>query len=1002
MNSLRWCLNQARTLLLLLLFLSIALSARSKEIDWGLPLFNQDEIRLEREKNPSFNISLFQKYHKENIKEPLSRLHAIHAFVRLILMSEEGKSRELKKTILENLRPPGFIEERNLKPDHFSPDQKAQILDYIFLVGLLLAQDKEPDPANKKDKEFEDLLLKAEEVLAEAPEYSLVKGILFSMVRDRPNGYFAPMKPLEDLKMAGARAPSDPSFQFVLGQAFRLLGKDEQYLFNSVVSYEKACALDPNNQKLQSTILGIYMGLHESYQGQKKNEPFWLEEVVYKKILSISPNNPYALNNLGYLYAEFGVHRAEALDLCQRAADQAPNNPGFRDSLGWAAFKNQQYDKAENELKKAISLNPDNYDSYYHLGTLYYVRKNVPKAIEMYEKAVRIKPEAAEALNNYAYLLAENDRDLDKAVQMAKKAVALEPGNPSYIDSLGWAEYKLGNFEEAGRYLRKAFQLTPDVGEILSHLGKYYIQIKQFDLGLSYLKQAQKADKNLENIQDDIFFAMNMSSVHQVLVDYHRAFGSESNPRHITAVLLQIARLYQDVGQFSQAIIVNQLCEKLRQGGLDLSKPLFDFYTIDIASAAVAIASAPSPALIESEEETNENQVGSSTTFPDIAPAAMALNVGPAVFRILGARLLPFRGFETLSATLFIRNIWRPYSSAILQLEIPDSASQKLLEAVSDNLAFFNCRSHPFEPSTGKNGFMTVFGRYPLWIEQKDDFLLLGSGQLLDEETGRKFFSTFPYHPDNAFGFLMNWLEASKAMPAILTPFIGNPLGEFSIIYSRYWREPGRIRELSLLLPAEPLSKEFMRQLADVLYFYKSVMLKFGCRSEIKVEATDDCLRFSIEYYGLGAFFRDIKQKFGFLGFFLKPKIDSIRCLFRRGLFNGHIQNLGLICPAGGSVTVNPSSGNLTCSFHHLFPLVFPLLGQSEDRCSYSRVRLLGLIHQFRLADKATEKIGDLIKKMLLDYNIPSCSKGGEYLFEGNEVKCTIHSPDTSEAGKEK
>ena len=116
------------------------------------------------------------------------------------------------------------------------------------------------------------------------------------------------MKPEEDLKHALTLIPQTAHYYYIMGQAFRFISPSDTTLFLAVASYEKAASLDPRNGKLQNSLLGIYMGLHEEMQSKGKPEPFWLEEAVYKKILEISPNNAYALNNLGFLYAEYGVN----------------------------------------------------------------------------------------------------------------------------------------------------------------------------------------------------------------------------------------------------------------------------------------------------------------------------------------------------------------------------------------------------------------------------------------------------------------------------------------------------------------------------------------------------------------------------------------------------------------------------------------------------------------------------------------------------------------------
>ncbi len=80
-------------------------------------------------------------------------------------------------------------------------------------------------------------------------------------------------------------------------------------------------------------------------------------------------------------------------------------------------------------------------------------------------------PDNPIALNNLGYFMVEQNKQLDKALEMIKKALRSDPTNPSYLDSLGWAYFKLGNYVEAEKYIRKAIRRGTDSAEIYEHLG---------------------------------------------------------------------------------------------------------------------------------------------------------------------------------------------------------------------------------------------------------------------------------------------------------------------------------------------------------------------------------------------------------------------------------------------------------------------------------------------------------------------------------------------------
>lgn len=85
-------------------------------------------------------------------------------------------------------------------------------------------------------------------------------------------------------------------------------------------------------------------------------------------------------------------------------------------------------------------------------------------------------PDNPVALNNLGYFLIERDQKLEEALEMIKKAVALEPNNASFLDSLGWAYYKLGNDGEAEKNLLAALRINNMSSTIQEHVGDIYLK----------------------------------------------------------------------------------------------------------------------------------------------------------------------------------------------------------------------------------------------------------------------------------------------------------------------------------------------------------------------------------------------------------------------------------------------------------------------------------------------------------------------------------------------
>jgi Flp pilus assembly protein TadD len=96
-----------------------------------------------------------------------------------------------------------------------------------------------------------------------------------------------------------------------------------------------------------------FLGYSAWAQGRPDDSLRW-----YAKALDLDPENPNALNGMGYLLACEGKDGARALTFCRKAVDMVPDNPAYRDSLAWAYFKLGFLDEARNHIGLALSLSP--------------------------------------------------------------------------------------------------------------------------------------------------------------------------------------------------------------------------------------------------------------------------------------------------------------------------------------------------------------------------------------------------------------------------------------------------------------------------------------------------------------------------------------------------------------------------------------------------------------------------------------------------------------------
>jgi predicted Zn-dependent protease len=86
------------------------------------------------------------------------------------------------------------------------------------------------------------------------------------------------------------------------------------------------------------------------------------------------------------------------------------------------------------------------------------------------------------AMNNLGYFLLEREERFEEALDLIQQAVKIDPTNPSYLDSLGWAYYKLGKMVEAEKHLKEALRFDSSSGTINEHLGDVYAKQGKTDM----------------------------------------------------------------------------------------------------------------------------------------------------------------------------------------------------------------------------------------------------------------------------------------------------------------------------------------------------------------------------------------------------------------------------------------------------------------------------------------------------------------------------------------
>jgi len=200
----------------------------------------------------------------------------------------------------------------------------------------------------------------------------------------------------------------------------------------------------------------------------------------FRAVLRRHPSSIEAWEDLVSAYLT-GKEYPKAAQALARAKKQVSGSPMRLLVLeGYAAYQAGDVQRAVTILEKVLSRKLGEKERWMYLQgastlALSYDKLGMTeKSLAMYHRIFLLDPDNTLAMNNYAYLLALQGRELETAKKLALKAVAAEPDNPVYLDTLGWVLFRLGEYDESLKYLEKASSLAPDEAEIAGHLLSAY------------------------------------------------------------------------------------------------------------------------------------------------------------------------------------------------------------------------------------------------------------------------------------------------------------------------------------------------------------------------------------------------------------------------------------------------------------------------------------------------------------------------------------------------
>ena len=319
-------------------------------------------------------------------------------------------------------------------------------------------------------------------------------------------------------------AKSDPKLNYELMNAYRLNRQFDEAIQIGKLEYEKnpddirsgilyahtladAGKMDDGvsilNRLLESnpSELDLYIHLSQIYLQDKR---YTDAEKILNQAEGIEHKSEEAEKQLKFQLANV-LDKQEDYDrlksLLLKMIESYPEDTNIKFYLLAVYEKQKEYDLAESLLSGMIEKNPENMEAKYYLATVFERKKEYDRAESLFKEVIEEDPQNAGALNYFGYMLADLGIRLNDALDYVQKALAIEPENGAFLDSLGWAYFKLNDLENAEKYLLQADQRVKDDPVISDHLGDLYYKIGDFQKALDFWSQSVKIGTEQEEIQ---------------------------------------------------------------------------------------------------------------------------------------------------------------------------------------------------------------------------------------------------------------------------------------------------------------------------------------------------------------------------------------------------------------------------------------------------------------------------------------------------------------------
>ncbi|HQN65158.1 MAG TPA: tetratricopeptide repeat protein [Methylophilus sp.] len=254
-------------------------------------------------------------------------------------------------------------------------------------------------------------------------------------------------------------------------------------LQGSINAFKRAYEAAPNDGQAVVALVRSYM-----LAGKKQDALNFIDAILKK-----NPNQIDAWLLKGQLYASTG-ESSKAIQVFTDLIQHHPDNAIGYQQLAMVQQQNKDLQGAEKTLQQGLAVAPKDFGLKLTQAALYESQGKNEDAISEYENVIKIRPDSQVAINNLVSLLSDTRNDQASYKRAYELSEALKDSKiPQFLDTYGWACYKVGKLSEAEDALKEVVKLLPDMPVYQYHLAKVYIAKNDKILAKQALQKAIKA-----------------------------------------------------------------------------------------------------------------------------------------------------------------------------------------------------------------------------------------------------------------------------------------------------------------------------------------------------------------------------------------------------------------------------------------------------------------------------------------------------------------------------